>query len=188
MRMPSLTAMLGSRAISLGLSIFLLSGAIALSVNQSAHADINDRSDILGRSVRVLLSGVSSQLVQEVRQIDPEERIEFSYPSQNLSDFDLWIILVDEYEDVFDINPFPKLGVDPSILPKQGEYPPMVNVRVEFAGDDIKFPIYIIDRRFFFARDRACHAKLLRDLITQPNPKIVLDQEKGYLSDLECPK
>lgn len=151
-----------------------------------AHADVGNRSKELDRPVRVLMSGISDQLLQETRKLDTENKIDFSFPSQNLSDFDLLIILVDEYPDAFEVNPFSQFGFESNVLPERGEYPSMVSVSVEFTGDDEPFPVHVIDRRFFFSRDRSCHPLLLMNFIIQLDWKSVVDNARAYTDASDC--
>lgn len=145
-----------------------------------------DRADELDRPVRVLVSGITQQLIQEVRAIDVDEKIDFSYPSADLSDFDILLILVDEQQDAFDLDLFTKFGFSRDTLPERGEHPFMTVVSVEFEGDDTLFPVYVVDRRKFYSRDTSCHAPLLNELILRPDWSSVADRQTNYKLASDC--
>ncbi|WP_170761865.1 hypothetical protein [Ruegeria lacuscaerulensis] len=159
---------------------------IALLVCQLEDAVAKNRSDELKRPIRVLVSGITDQLIQEVRATDTDERIDFSYPSSKLSDFDMLVILVDEYQDAFDVDLLTQMGLGSETLPSNGEHPFIVVLSVEFEGDETPFPVYVIDRRQFYARDTMCHSPFLSDLILKPDWKSTINREADYKVASDC--
>ncbi|WP_171177741.1 MULTISPECIES: hypothetical protein [unclassified Ruegeria] len=145
-----------------------------------------DRSDDLDRPVRVLISGISGQLATEVTGGDFNQKIDFNYPSKQLSDFDLMVIFTDHFFEALDEEIVRALGFVESDFQSNDEDNFLTVLTAEFEGDETPFPILVINRRHFYARDRTCHVPLLRDLILKADWPGVLDRERDYKLASDC--
>ncbi|WP_171209564.1 hypothetical protein [Ruegeria sp. HKCCA6948] len=155
-------------------------------IGTPGSAESQDRFDELNRPVRVLVVGVTNQLLGEVRALDVEEKIDFSFPSNNLSDFDMFIALVDDFEEAGELKIVADLGVEKSFVANEGEAPFSIEVNVRFAERVRPFDLIAVDRRQFYARDITCHSVFLKDLILSLDFSQTIQSESHYKLTKDC--
>lgn len=114
------------------------------------------------------------------------DEIDFSHNSDKLSEFDMLLVFVDEFEEMGALSIIEQLGLKENFTTEAGVYPFMISLSVNFKETEIPFPIIAVDRRQFYARDIACHPPFLRDIILQFDPNAVAEDEESYRTASDC--
>ncbi|WP_143534882.1 hypothetical protein [Ruegeria meonggei] len=166
--------------------LFTLMSVLMTSANGASNSETENRSTELGRPLKVLTDGMSGVLLRQILDLGGLGEIDFTHKSDKLSDFDMLVVFVDEFEEATALGIVEQLGLGDRFAPEPGSNPFMITVSIQFAEIENRFPIIAIDRRQFYARDISCHAPFLRDIILHFDPDTIVKNETSYRAASDC--